>query len=267
MEFRELMSNEDEEKDYRFDDIEQQSRLSVRARSSSQTKQQRLVSFSSSAHRSSGSQLHENDEEKQVKRETFVKSTGLTSEEAKRRLQHYGPNELADDSTSKWYILASQFWKPMAIMIWIAIIVQASIQQFTDLIVLLAILFINSFIAFHETVKAGDAVAALKQTLIPTCTVKRDDKFITMNATEIVPGDLILLGSGSTVPADCRVNDGQIQVDEAALTGESLPVTKYKGGSCKMGSHVVGGEVQATVDATGSETFVGRTAVLLSVSS
>jgi H+-transporting ATPase len=94
--------------------------------------------------------------------------------------------------------------------------------------------------------------------------VKRDGKFITMDAALLVPGDLVLLGSGGAVPADCIVNDGTIDVDQAALTGESLPVTFYKGDSCKMGSTVVRGEVEGTVEATGANTFFGRTASLLS---
>lgn len=82
-----------------------------------------------------------------------------------------------------------------------------------------------------------------------------------MNATLVVPGDLVLLGSGSAIPADCRVNKGQIDVDQAALTGESLPVTMNQGDSCKMGSTVVRGETEATVEFTGIDTFFGKTAV------
>ena len=78
-------------------------------------------------------------------------------------------------------------------------------------------------------------------------------------------GDLVLLASGSAIPADCRVNEGEIEVDEAALTGESLPVTMFQGSSCKMGSTVVRGEVEGTVEFTGANTFFGKTAALLAV--
>jgi len=84
-----------------------------------------------------------------------------------------------------------------------------------------------------------------------------------LNATLVVPGDLVLLGSGSAIPADCRVNKGQIDVDQAALTGESLPVTMNQGDSCKMGSTVVRGETEATIEFTGIDTFFGKTAALL----
>jgi H+-transporting ATPase len=84
-----------------------------------------------------------------------------------------------------------------------------------------------------------------------------------MDATLLVPGDTVLLASGSAIPADCRINHGDIEVDQSALTGESLPVTFYKNDSCKMGSTVVRGEVEATVEFTGANTFFGKTASLL----
>jgi hypothetical protein len=101
--------------------------------------------------------------------------------------------------------------------------------------------------------------------LKPKAHAKRDGNFVTLDAAELVPGDLVLLGSGSAVPADCLINHGTIDVDQAALTGESLPVTMFEGDSAKMGSTVVRGEVEATVDATGKNTFFGKTATLLSV--
>jgi H+-transporting ATPase len=148
-------------------------------------------------------------------------------------------------------------------MIWIAVIIEASIQNFLDMGILLAIQFVNASISFYETTKAGDAVAALKSSLKPTATCKRDGKFQVMDATLLVPGDTVLLASGSAIPADCIVNHSEIDVDQAALTGESLPVTFYKGDSCKMGSTVVRGEVEATVEFTGANTFFGKTASLL----
>lgn len=129
--------------------------------------------------------------------------------------------------------------------------------------ILLAIQFINASLGFYEIVKAGDAVAALKNSLKPLATVKRDGKWSNIDAAFVVPGDLVLLASGSAVPADCFVNNGTIEVDEAALTGESLPVTKFKESECLMGSNVVRGEVEGTVVNTGSNTFFGKTASLL----
>lgn len=242
-------------------DVEMQ-KLSERRQSWSEV----VVSFAKSPHRSSGAHNLETEEIAEERKASFSYSIlGLSSSEAERRLLVYGRNELAEKTIPKWYILISQFWKPMSIMIWIAVIVEAAIQGFADMGILLAILFTNSFIAYYETVKAGNAVAALKQTLHPHTTVLRDGSFRQMEAVYLVPGDQVLLGAGSAVPADCVPNEGEIEVDEAPLTGESLPVTKFKGDSCKMGSNVVRGEVHATVEVTGMNTFVGRTANLLQV--
>ncbi|KAJ1440789.1 E1-E2 ATPase-domain-containing protein, partial [Ochromonadaceae sp. CCMP2298] len=188
---------------------------------------------------------------------------GLSSAQAALLLEKYGRNELPEHVTPKWYIFVSQLWQPMPIMIWLASIIEAAIQNFLDMGILLFILFANASISYYETTKAGDAVAALKKSLKPIATVKRDGSFINIDAALVVPGDLVLLASGSAIPADCRVNEGEIEVDEAALTGESLPVTKFQGSSCKMGSTVVRGEVEGTVEATGAETFFGKTAALL----
>lgn len=195
--------------------------------------------------------------------ENFVFSHGLTEAEAKTLLQKHGRNELPEKIVPKWYIFVSQLWQPMPIMIWIAALIEAGIQNFIDMSVLLMIQFANASIGFYEITKAGDAVAALKKSLKPVATVKRDGKWVNMDATLVVPGDLVLLASGSAIPADCRVNEGEIEVDEAALTGESLPVTKFQGSSCKMGSTVVRGEVEGTVEYTGANTFFGKTAALL----
>lgn len=100
----------------------------------------------------------------------------------------------------------------------------------------------------YETCRAGDAVAALKASLKPKATVKRDGGWQQLDAAEVVPGDLVLLGAGSAVPADCLINEGTIDVDQSGLTGESLPVTMYRGDSVKMGSTVTRGEVEGTVE-------------------
>merc|ERR1711871_1191703 len=181
-------------------------------------------------------------------------------------MQKYGRNELPEKVVPKWYIFLSLFWQPMPIMIWIAIIIEYAINNPLDMTILLIIQFANASIAFYEINKAGDAVAALKASLKPEATVKRDGAWKTVNAALIVPGDLVLLASGSAIPADGRVNHGQIDVDQSQLTGESLPVTIYKGDKVMMGSTVARGEVEGTVEFTGADTFFGKTASLLSQS-
>ena len=148
-------------------------------------------------------------------------------------------------------------------MIWLAIVIEGAISNYLDMGILLTIQCINASIAFFETSHAGDAVAALKSSLQPTATCKRDGTFQVIDGTLLVPGDTVLLASGSAVPADCRIHHSDIDVDQSALTGESLPVTLYQGDSCKMGSTVVRGHVEATVESTGADTFFGKTARLL----
>jgi H+-transporting ATPase len=191
---------------------------------------------------------------------------GLTSGEILDLLRKHGKNELPERVVPKWYIFVSLLWEPMPVMIWIAIIIEAILGKWMDTSILLAIQITNASIAFYETTKSGDAVAALKASLKPLATAKRDGEWKQIDASLLVPGDLVSLGSGSAVPADCRINDGTIELDQAALTGESMAVMKFKGDACQMGSTVVRGEVEATVEFTGAKTFFGRTASLLQVS-
>ena len=193
----------------------------------------------------------------------ITSSAGLTASEASGLLQQYGKNELPEKVVPKWYLFVSQLWQPMPVMIWVAALTEAAIQNWPDMAILLVIQFTNASIGFYEITKAGDAVAALKNSLKPQATVKRDGKWTTMDASLLVPGDLILVGAGSSIPADCAVNHGTIEVDQAALTGESLPVTMHKGDACKMGSTCVRGEVECTVQFTGANTFFGTTAAML----
>ncbi|KNC77588.1 hypothetical protein SARC_09955 [Sphaeroforma arctica JP610] len=192
-----------------------------------------------------------------------VESHGLTTTEAQALLAQFGRNELQEKTVPKWMVFLQQLYQPMPIMIWIAIVIEAAIQNWLDMAVLLAIQFINATIGWYEITKAGDAVAALKASLKPSATVKRDDKWQNIDAAECVPGDLCLLGAGSAIPADCRINEGRLEVDQSALTGESLPVTMNAGDEPKMGSTATRGEVEATVIATGMNTFFGKTAAML----
>lgn len=190
---------------------------------------------------------------------------GLTTFEAQELIRKYGPNELPEKVIPKWYIFVSMLWEPMPIMIWIAIVIEAVLGKWMDMGILLGIQLTNASIAFYETTKSGDAVAALKASLKPLATVKRDGEWKQMDAAALAPGDLISLGNGSAIPADCRINHGTIELDQSALTGESMPAVKFKGDSCQMGATVVRGEVEATVEFTGARTYFGRTASLLQV--
>jgi len=204
------------------------------------------------------------DEEHEVQVDPAINfSVGISSTEAHILLEQYGRNELPEKHKPKWLIFVEQLWAPMPIMIWIAIIVEAAILNWPDMGILLGIQFTNASIGYYEITKAGDAVAALKKALKATATVKRDGKWAVLDAALVVPGDLVLLASGSTIPADCVVNHGIIDVDNSSLTGESLPTVTHKGMKCLMGSNVVRGEVEGTVVDTGKNTFFGKTAAML----
>jgi H+-transporting ATPase len=191
---------------------------------------------------------------------------GLTSQQAAKLLEQWGKNELPEKITPKWLIFCRLLIGPMPIVLWICALIEAIIENWPDFAILLVIQFVNAGISFYETMKAGDAVAALKNSLKPTATCKRDGKWSDIDARLLVPGDLVLLAAGSAVPADSYVNEGLIEVDQSAMTGESLPVKFRRGDVCKLGSTVVRGETEGTVESTGAHTFFGKTASMLQAS-
>lgn len=191
--------------------------------------------------------------------------SGLSTVEAARRLKQFGPNELEENEKSPLLKLLEQFWGPMPIMIWIAIFVELLTNDIPDFLVLLLLQLLNGVVGWYEENKAGNAVAALKASLKPEAQVVRDGVHQTINAALLVPGDRVTLMAGGAVPADCDLCEGNpVQIDQAALTGESFPVSMGPGDNAKMGSTVTRGEIQAIVSATGSQTFFGKTASLIS---
>lgn len=194
----------------------------------------------------------------------FPISHGLTTQQANELLEKFGRNELPEEITPKWLIFVRLLYQPMPIMIWIAAIVEIIIKNYDDMAILVAINLVNASLSFYETNKAGNAIAALKASLKPTAICMRDGQwFKTFDARLLVPGDLVELSSGAAVPADCMLNNGTIDVDESAMTGESLPVTLYEREMAKMGGTVARGETHATVVLTGKDTFFGKTASML----
>mmetsp|Transcript_13677 Transcript_13677/g.39864 ORF Transcript_13677/g.39864 Transcript_13677/m.39864 type:complete len:972 (+) Transcript_13677:216-3131(+) len=189
---------------------------------------------------------------------------GLTTEVAQQRLDRFGRNELTEKVIPKWQKFIKCFRGPMPYMIWVAIIIEGIIQDWPNFVVLFILQMVNGCLAFNEANKAGNAISALKASLKPEAQVKRSGVWKNMDAALLVPGDRIALAAGASVPADARICPGQpIDIDQAALTGESLPVTFYEGNVAKMGSNVIHGEVEAIVSATGVNTFFGKTAALI----
>jgi len=146
---------------------------------------------------------------------------GLTEIEAERRLQLFGLNELSRKEENIWVKLALEFVQPMPLMIWAAILIESleayvhsSPDDVVDVLVLIVLQLLNVLVGFIEELKAGDSIAALRDSLKPEAIVKRENKIYTINATLLVPGDVVALGAGGAIPADCRLREGKpIQVD------------------------------------------------------
>ncbi len=200
----------------------------------------------------------------EVQRRLGSSSEGLTDEEARRRLAQYGPNALAEEKVHPLRKFLLYFWGPIPWMIEIAAILSAIVHHWVDLGVILALLIFNAVIGFWEEYQAGNAIAALKQKLALKARVKRNGKWTSTAAAELVPGDVIRLRLGDIVPADAKLIEGDyLSVDQSALTGESLPAEKKSGDLAYSGSIVRQGEMVAIVTATGGNTFFGRTAKLV----
>jgi len=189
---------------------------------------------------------------------------GLTDAEAKKRLAQYGPNEIVEKKTNGLLKFLSYFWGPIPWMIEVAVVLSAVVRHWPDFCIILFLLLFNAVIGFWEERQAGNAIEALKARLAIKSRVKRDGKWVTPPAKELVPGDVIRLRLGDIVPADARLLEGdEISVDQSALTGESLPTTRKSGDAIFSGSIVRRGEIDAFVYATGGKTYFGKTADLV----
>jgi H+-transporting ATPase len=189
---------------------------------------------------------------------------GLTQAEAQKRLIQYGPNEIAEKKTNLLLKLLSYFWGPIPWMIEAAVILSGVVRHWLDFFIILLLLCSNAVVGFWEEHQAGNAIDALKAKLAIDARAKRDGKWTTPKASELVPGDVVRLRLGDIVPADARLLTGDpIEVDQSALTGESLPVTCKPGGTVFSGSIVRQGEIDAMVYATGTNTYFGKTAQLV----
>ncbi len=200
----------------------------------------------------------------EVEKQLGSSPDGLTQAEAQKRLTQYGPNEIEEKKTNPWLKFLTYFWGPIPWMIEGAVILSGVVRHWPDFFIILVLLVSNAVVGFWEERQAGNAIAALKAKLAIKAKVKRDGKWITSAARELVPGDVIRVGLGDIVPADARLLAGDpVEVDQAALTGESLPATRKSGEAVFSGSVIRQGEIGALVYATGANTYFGRTAQLV----
>ncbi|MAD44063.1 MAG: plasma-membrane proton-efflux P-type ATPase [Oceanospirillaceae bacterium] len=191
-------------------------------------------------------------------------STGLSSAEARQRLEQAGFNEITEQSVNPLRKLAGYFWGPIPWMIEAAAILSAVARDWPDFAIIFAMLVINAGVAFWQEHKADNAIALLKQKLASRARVLRDGQWQDIAARELVNGDIIHIRAGDVIPADITLLKGTtLSVDQSALTGESLPVDKNSGELAYSGSIVRNGESNAGVQATGMNTYFGKTAALV----
>src|SRR5688572_18491729 len=214
--------------------------------------------------------------------EVFAKTEsnekGISASEARRRLQKLGPNELKEGKKkSVAAMLLMQFKDVMILILLAAAIISGIIGDVTDTVVILVIVVLNAVIGFFQEYKAEKAMEALKQMAIVQSQVIRDNKIKTLPATELVPGDIVVLEAGNAVPADVRIIEANnLKIEEAALTGESVAIDKISdviededppiGDMTNMafkGTFVANGRGKGIVIATGMKTELGRIAKML----
>ncbi|CAI0427860.1 unnamed protein product [Linum tenue] len=196
---------------------------------------------------------------------------GLSSEEGANRLQIFGPNKLEEKKESKILKFLGFMWNPLSWVMEAAAIMAIALANgggkppdWQDFVGIICLLVINSTISFIEENNAGNAAAALMAGLAPKTKVLRDGKWSEQDAAVLVPGDIISIKLGDIVPADARLLEGDpLKIDQSALTGESLPVTRHPGDEVFSGSTCKQGELEAVVIATGVHTFFGKAAHLV----
>ncbi|WP_082125317.1 HAD-IC family P-type ATPase [Silvibacterium bohemicum] len=190
-------------------------------------------------------------------------SNGLTSDEAKSRLQKDGPNAMPDTSAHPLRNALSKFWAPVPWLLEAAIALQLMLHKDLEAAVIAGLLVFNAALAYFQESRAQATLTALKSRLALNASVRRDGAWKTVPAAELVRGDLVKLSLGGVVAADVHLIDGSVLLDQSMLTGESLPKEAGAGVDTYAGALVRRGEATAEVTATGVHTKFGRTAELV----
>lgn len=189
---------------------------------------------------------------------------GLSQEEAKRRIQQYGANQITPTTANPWIALVSKFWAPVPWILEVTIVLQCLLGKTIEAVVMGVLLVFNALLSVSQEHRANQALALLQARLDIRSRVLRDQTWQSIPATGLVPGDVIYLRMGDMVPADTQLGDGEILLDQSTLTGESLPVNHRAPDTIYAGAMVRRGEARGTVTATGSRTQFGKTASLVS---
>ncbi|KAL2019447.1 hypothetical protein VTK56DRAFT_9652 [Thermocarpiscus australiensis] len=194
---------------------------------------------------------------------------GLTSEEVLQRRRKYGLNQMKEEKENLILKFFSFFVGPIQFVMEAAAVLAAGLEDWVDFGVICGLLLLNAVVGFAQEYQAGSIVDELKKTLALKAVVLRDGNLKEVEAPEVVPGDILQVEEGTIIPADGRIvtDDAFLQVDQSAITGESLAVDKHKGDQCYASSAVKRGEAFLVVTSTGDNTFVGRAAALVNAAS
>ncbi|KAK6197157.1 citrate (Si)-synthase [Pestalotiopsis sp. IQ-011] len=194
---------------------------------------------------------------------------GLTSDEVHARRKRFGLNQMKEEKENMVLKFLGFFIGPIQFVMEAAAVLAAGLEDWVDFGVICALLLLNACVGFIQEYQAGSIVDELKKTLALKAVVLRDGQLKEVEAPEVVPGDILQVEEGTIIPADGRIvtDDAFLQVDQSALTGESLAVDKHHGDNCFASSAVKRGEAFVIITATGDNTFVGRAAALVSQAS
>ncbi|GJC82219.1 plasma membrane ATPase [Colletotrichum liriopes] len=194
---------------------------------------------------------------------------GLTEQEVLNRRRKWGRNEMAEQKENLILKFFMFFVGPIQFVMEAAAVLAAGLEDWVDFGVICGLLLLNAAVGFVQEFQAGSIVAELKKTLALKAVVLRDGTLKEIEAPEVVPGDILQVEEGTIIPADGRIvtEDAFLQVDQSAITGESLAVDKHRNDNCYASSAVKRGEAFVIVTATGDNTFVGRAAALVNAAS
>jgi len=190
-------------------------------------------------------------------------ATGLTSDEARRRIEKFGPNAVPDTALHPLRRALTKFWAPVPWMLEAAIVLEIFLGKYVEAAIIAVLLAFNAALGFFQEGRAQATLAALKSRLALNASVKRDNAWTTIPAAQLVVGDVVKLSLGAVVAADVRLTDGSVLLDQSMLTGESVPIEAGAGFETYAGALVRRGEAVAEVTATGARTKFGRTAELV----
>lgn len=188
---------------------------------------------------------------------------GLSSQEARARLDRYGPNAIPEEKKSTWLMVLEKMWGPVPWMLEVSVILEVLLKKHEEAMVIAALILFNAAISAFQERRAQNALALLREKLSLYARALRDGQWQKIAVKELVPGDVIYLRMGDVIPADVRLLTGGVLIDQSALTGESVAKDAVPGDVAFAGTIIRQGESEAVVTATGTATKFGKTAELV----